>query len=295
MGYKQFGYFCLMKWLKRIFEFYLDASIHVAFAIYALLQITFQTLGIPTSYHLSFFLFFGSISCYNFIKYGVEAEKYILVASQYHKGIQFLSFIAFGFAVYHGYFLSFNVWIGVIGLIFLTGLYALPVLPKAKNLRSWGGLKIFVVALVWAGATVLLPVLSANRFISWDISVETFQRFLLILILIIPFEIRDLAYDKAELKTLPQRFGVTNTKIFGGFATLLFFFSTFLKDDLSIEELILKGVLFLVLGSMIFSTKRNQSKYFASFWVEAIPIFWYGLTWVLGKSISAYPEVVLSF
>jgi len=266
-----------MKWLKYIFDFYLDASIHVAFAIYALLQITFQTLNISPDYNLSFFLFFGSISCYNFIKFGVEAEKYILVANQYHKGIQFLSFISFGFALYFGWFLDFNVWIGVVGLMLLAALYALPVLPKAKSLRSWGALKIFIVALVWAGATVLLPVISAHHKITWDVSIEIYQRFLLVLILLVPFEIRDLAYDKPELKTLPQRYGVTNTKIFGGFATLIFFFSTYLKDELRVEELTLKGILFSVLVFTLFLTKRNQSKYFASFWVEAIPVFWYGL------------------
>ena len=272
-----------MKWLKSIFDFYLDASIHVAFAIYALLQISFLTLNIPYDFHLSFFIFFGSISCYNFIKYGVEAEKYILVGNQYHKGIQLLSFIALGIALYHGHFLSVRVWVGIGGLVFLTGLYALPVLPKAKNLRSWGGLKIFVVGLVWSGATVLLPVLSSQLEFTWDIGIQTFQRIMLILVLLIPFEIRDLAYDNAALRTLPQRYGVTNTKIIGGFATLVFFFSTFLIDDLGSQTLILNGLLFLILGSMIFITKRNQAKYYASFWVEAIPILWWSLTLLLLK------------
>lgn len=272
-----------MKWLKSIFDFYLDASIHVAFAIYALLQISFLTLNIPYDFHLSFCIFFGSISCYNFIKYGVEAEKYILVANQYHKGIQLLSLIALGFALYHVHFLSVEVWVGIGGLVFLTGLYALPVLPKAKNLRSWGGLKIFVVGLVWAGATVILPALSSRIEFTWDIGIQTFQRFVLILILLIPFEIRDLAYDNVALRTLPQRYGVTNTKIFGGFATLVFFISTFLIDNLGSQILILNGLLFLILGSMIFITKRNQSKYYASFWVEAIPILWWGLTLLLLK------------
>lgn len=229
------------------------------------------------------------------MKYGVEAEKYFLVATQYHKGIQFLSFITLGLALYHAHFLNFDVWIGVVVLLLLTGLYALPVLPKAQNLRSWGGVKIFVVALVWAGTTVLLPVFSVNQYISWDVGIETFQRFVLVLILLIPFEIRDLAYDKAELKTLPQRFGVTSTKIFGGFATLVFFFSTFLKDELSNVELILKGIFFLVLGSMMFVTKRNQAKYFSAFWVESLPIFWYGLAIVLARYFIVSPEVALSF
>lgn len=266
-----------MKWLKRIFDFYLDASIHVAFAIYALLEISFLILNISTDYHLSLFVFFGSISCYNFIKYGVEAEKYILVANQYHKGIQFLSLIALCFAIYHGYFLNSTTWIGIGGLILLTGLYALPVLPKAEKLRNWGGLKIFIVAIVWAGTTVILPVLNANQLITWDVGIASFQRFSLIFILLIPFEIRDLAYDNLELQTLPQRYGVKNTKIFGGFATLVFFFSTFLKDSFSIEELMLNGIFFLILGCILLITKRSQSKYFASFWVESIPIWCWGV------------------
>lgn len=271
-----------MKWLHRILDFYLDASIHVALAVFALVQITFQTLNISRDYHLSFFIFYGSISCYNFIKYGVEAEKYVLVANPYHKGIQFLSFIALGAAFYHGCFLNFRVWVGVGVLVFLTALYALPVLPKAKNLRSWGGLKIFIVGIVWAGATVFLPVLSAETLVTWDVYIEILQRFILVLILLVPFEIRDMKYDKLELRTLPQRFGVTKTKILGSFATLLFFFLTFLKDEISSKELILKGLLFLTLGIIMYSTKRNQTKYFSSFWVESIPIFW----WILFGCIA---------
>jgi len=275
-----------MKWLKSIFDFYLDASIHVALAIYSLIEITFLILNISPHHHLSYFIFFGSISCYNFMKYGVEAEKYFLVASQYHRGIQVLSFISLGFAIYHVHFLNFETWIGIAGLILLTGLYTLPVLPKAKNLRSWGGFKIFVVAIVWAGAPVLLPALSAKLMISWDVGIEIFQRFILVLILLVPFEIRDLKYDKEELRTLPQRFGVTNSKIVGSFATLLFFFASFLKDELSTTELVLKGVLFLALGWVMYNTKRSQTKYFASFWVEAIPIFWHGLALIIVRSIT---------
>lgn len=273
-GYKHFGYFCLMRLLKRVFDFYLDASIHVAFAVLALIQVTLVTLNIPVDNHCSWFLFFGTIASYNFIKYGVEAEKYFKVANDYHKSIQFFSFIALGLAIYHAYFLNFEVWVGIIVLILLTGLYALPILPKARNLRSLGGLKIFIVAIVWAGTTVILPSLRFENTISWDVWIETSQRFLFVLVLLIPFEIRDLKYDQEDLRTLPQRYGVTRTKTIGAFLVLCFFFFTFLKDDISQVELIGKGTIFLVLGSLMFVTKRNQSTYFASFWVEGIPIIW---------------------
>jgi len=272
-----------MKALQRIFDFYLDASIHVALGAYALVGVTSITLNIPLDYHLPWFLFFGTTVCYNFIKYGVEAKKYSLRTNRYHKSIQFFSFVSAGCMLYHAYFLKPAIWCAVIVLGFISALYAIPVLPSAKNLRSLGGFKIFIVALVWMGATVFLPVLSVGHEFSWDVMVVALQRFAVVLVLMLPFEIRDLHYDDPALKTLPQRYGVANTKVFGAFVAVLFFFATFLKDEIVLDDLISKGVLFLVLGSLMYATKRNQSKYFSSFFVEAIPLGWYllllGMAW----------------
>ncbi len=283
-----------MKVAQRLFNFYLDASVHVALAIAALSWVTYSIFQITVNKHFIYFLFFGSISCYNFIKYGVEAEKYILVAVQYHKNIQFFSFGCLLIATYHAYFLNVQVWFGIGALLLLTGLYALPVLPKAKNLRSWGGLKIFIVALVWAGATVALPIYSVEQNLTWDVYIEMTQRFVFVLVLLVPFEIRDLNYDAPELRTLPQQFGVGKTKTMGALATLLFFFLTYLKDEISLSELITKGILFLCLGSLMFVTKRNQAKYFSSFWVESIPILWLVLLYCLTTIFKSYSEVALS-
>lgn len=270
-----------MKLLKRLFNFYLDASIHVALAVFSFLKITAILFNVELSNHLSFFVFFATIVCYNFIKYGVEAYKYILVSNRYHKSIQIFSLIALTFACYHYYFLSIDSWLIIFILLGLTCFYALPVLPQSKNLRSLGGLKIFLVAIVWSGITVVLPYSEIGKILVWDNWIEVVQRLLLVLVLLIPFEIRDLAYDKPELRTIPQRIGVTKTKIFGSLLALLFFFLTFLKDDISNVELIANGILFLILGGLMAATKRDQTKYFASFWVEFIPVFWWILIWGL--------------
>ena len=276
-GYKHFVYFCSMTWVKRIFNFYLDASIHVALMLICLVHITALTLNIMVPAALYFLVFFGSISCYNFVKYGVEAEKYILVANSYHKSIQFFSLGCLLVAGYHFFFLSERVVLGLIFLAAITGLYALPVLPKHKNFRSLSGFKILIVAIVWAGTTVILPVLSHKAFISWDVKVETLQRFLFVLIALLPFEIRDLNYDGAELGTLPQRIGIENTKGVGLVWVFLFFAATFLKMNFDWVDLAVNGLVGLVLIVVLLLTHRNQSKYFSSFWVEAIPLFW----WIL--------------
>ena len=67
----------------------------------------------------------------------------------------------------------------------------------------------------------------------------------------------------------------------GGLGAFLFFFLTFLKSEVSYLDLIGKGAMFLAIFLVIYITKKKQSRYFSSFWVEALPIFWWGFIWVL--------------
>ncbi len=264
-----------MKYQGRIFDFYLDASIHVAVAVFCLMQLTAIFEEVPGFDHLAFFVFFGTISCYNFIKYGVEAEKYLLVQNRYHRYIQIFSFISLAIALYHAYFLMLATWFWIAVLILLAGWYSLPIFPPGKKLRNSGLLKILLVALVWAGTTVVLPVVDTKTNFSADIGIELGQRFLLIILLLIPFEIRDLKYDSSALRTLPQRLGVERTKSVGILGCFIFFGLTFLKNSVQLPELLSKGILCILLLIVMGMVKKRQSKYFASFWVEALPVLWY--------------------
>ncbi len=268
-----------MKTLKSIFDFYLDASIHVALAVLSLAGVTFHLLGISSDIDLLGFIFFGVIVCYNFIKYGVEAYKYLIVSNAYHKIIQIFSFVSFGFALYFLLQLDAKIWWATVILGLLSALYAVPFLPSAKNLRSLGGLKIYIVAFVWAGFTVLLPVLDVQMPIGWDFWVLFLQRVLLVLVLIIPFEIRDMQWDDKDLRTLPQVLGVRRTQNLGIVLAVVFFLLTFLKDGVHQVEIVLRLALTLVLIFVLIANKKMTSRYFVSFWVEAIPVFWFGMFW----------------
>lgn len=270
-----------MKWMIRCFDFYLDASIHVAWAAVSFLQITAIVFATTINNHLYFALFFGTVACYNFIKYGVEAEKYLLVSGKYLMLIQGISIISLLVALYHFYFLPLIVWIGFGLLILLTALYTLPVLPKSKNFRSFGGFKIFIVAIVWALATVTIPLLTADSVIYLDAGIELGQRFILVVVLMLPFEIRDLKFDPPILLTIPQRIGITRTKLLGIAMAVCFFFLTFFKNYVTPEEIGGKVAIFVLLLAVLWRTKKEQSKYFASFWVESVPLIWWGIVWVI--------------
>ncbi|MEM9363550.1 MAG: hypothetical protein AAGA43_13000 [Bacteroidota bacterium] len=270
-----------MRTLRTIFDFYLDASIHVGLAVAALIMVTSLLLNISVQNALLGFAFFSTIVCYNFIKYGVEAKKYLIVSKTYHKRIQVFSFLSFFVAIWFAAQLYKEAWLTVLGLSILCLLYAIPFFPKTRNLRNLAGFKIYIVGLVWAGFTVLLPAMQSRVPIDWDVIALCFQRFLLVLILMLPFEIRDLESDFEELRTIPQTIGVEYTVVLGIALTLLFVLLTFFRDAIVSNEVASRILLGIVLIAMLVLTKKKQSKYFTSFWIEAIPLFWVILILVL--------------
>ena len=257
---------------KRLFRFYINASIHVAFAVVSLYMVTVQTLNISINWNLFGFLFFSTIVCYNFVKYGVEAEKYLIVAKPAHRPIQVLSFFVFGLSLFFFFNLSAILWGYIVFLTLVSALYAIPFLPRSRNLRSWGGLKIFLIALIWTGFTCLLPIIDNQLEITNEIFMHGLGRFILVLILILPFEIRDVKYDNPALRTLPQRYGADSTKRLGYLLVLVYLAIGFFWGMDEPDRILYFILVALILFFAIYHTKVQQSRFYASFWVEGIPL-----------------------
>jgi len=184
---------------------------------------------------------------------------------------------------YFGFQLRLDEILMLVPFLLLTIFYVLPIkwLSKSKkSLRTISGIKIFVIAFCWAGVTVLIPLIHLKVSFSWDLAGVFLQRLLFVLAITIPFDLRDLEYDEANLKTIPQMLGISKAKKFG--LLLLMFFlglSILLNSEdpyrLRIEFLIaLISLLFLVRSS------AQQHKYYSTFFVEAIPILWFVLVFI---------------
>jgi hypothetical protein len=163
----------------------------------------------------------------------------------------------------------------------ITLLYTLPFFPNRKNARNWAGIKIYIVALCWVGVTLVLPIINAGIPITTDFYLKCMQRFLLIFVLILIFEIIDLQNDDPHLKTVPQQIGVKQTKILG-FVLLLIFcslevFNVYSNDNIKIQfiDLPLQMIVAVVIAIFLAFSNEFRSKYYTSFWVESIPIIWY--------------------
>ncbi len=269
-----------MKVFKIVFKFYLESSIHVSFAVLAFTLATYFEYNLPIEKQLLGFIFFGSITGYNFIKYAGIAGLHHRSLATNLKIIQLFSLLSFGFFLFFLFQVSKPVIItsSILGL--LTLFYVVPFFNK-KNLRNFNGLKIFIVAIVWAGVTVLLPWIHSHSSFQADIWITFFQRLLWVLVLIIPFEIRDMIYDSLKLGTLPQKIGIKRTKNLGYFFLVLMTILEGFKDEITPVFSISYIVMIIVTGILVVLSKRNQSGYYAAFWVEAIPIFWIGMLLML--------------
>lgn len=84
-----------MKTLKKIFDFYLDASIHVALSCFSLVQITYLSFHISENKAIACFAFFGTIAGYNFVKYDALARAKKSLMRKELKAIFILSVASF--------------------------------------------------------------------------------------------------------------------------------------------------------------------------------------------------------
>ncbi len=264
-----------MAYLKSFFNFYLNASIHVALSMYSFVKITEIYFGTPRDNILDFFLFFGTLTGYNFVKYAGIAKLHHGSLTKNLKLIQVFSFICFLFLCFFALQIDLkNIWI-LAPLALLTLLYAIPFLSGfQKSLRTVSYLKVIIVAIVWSGTTVLLPIYNADYPINIAVLFMFLQRFLLVLVLILPFDIRDMQYDAISLQTIPRKIGVANTKKLGFVILMVCLLLEFFITDKPLEKRVF-FIVFMIILVFLMRAKQEQSNYYSSFWVEAIPICWY--------------------
>ena len=278
-----------MEVLKRIFNFYLNSSIHVALAACSLAWITLIELTIEYDKYLLSFIFFATITAYYFVKYfGIVKFHHRSLAS-WLKAIQIFSFIAFLSMCYYLLKLETETLMVIIILGIITFFYAIPIMvPKKylfddhKNLRQVSGLKVYLIALIWMFTTVLLPLLNNDGFMSSDGVIISVQRFCYVLVLMLPFEIRDLNYDSLKLATIPQKIGVKKTKIIGVVLLSAFLILEFFKDELQEKSIIAIVIITVITLLFLLWSNKNQSKYFSAFWVEGLPVIWLLILLLLG-------------
>ena len=253
-----------MKILIFLLDFFIKSSILVGVSLYCLTQITIISTQIHTDKNYSLTIFFGTIAAYNFLKYKVVVLQnkpfsrlliYIIITSV-------IAFFAFLYFYYH---CAKSAQIQ----LFFSGL----LVCFYPFIRQFGLIKLFWISFVISCCTVVIPLFSVYQLHTFTL-IQFFQRFFLILALLIPFEISDSKTDSFSLQTLPQKFGVYFSKRFGYVCLLLHCIIILIFYQFSFIVFI-DFIMCATISILILYSSQKNNYYYASFWVESIPIVWY--------------------
>lgn len=251
----------------------------VAFATLCLTWITGLIFSVPVFYSC-LFSFFGTLFVYNFsrllhiyfnVKKYNSRSKFI---HQHKKKIEIITFISFCFGVYLAFNFSKTTFFYLLPVSVIAVLYSIPL--YGYRLRDVPGLKLFLIGAIWTFVTVIIPVVESKMIMNnffWSICL---QRFLFLIAITIPFDIRDLLFDDFKIKTIPMVFGIKKAKIISlfalGFAEILLVVQYLTSDGYTFLEAASLFVTYEITALIIYFCDLNKNEKYYSILIEGSPI-----------------------
>lgn len=258
-----------MLYLRSLFEVYIKASFHVALMVLCFCELTYFQWDKVSAFEDRALVFSLAFLGYNAVKYYPFSKKIVSTPWLYRVLIPcgVLSFFA---SAYLFLLLSFHAQLLLFACFVLCGAYAIPIHARFGNLRSQYGLKIFIVAMCWTLLTAVYPLI--DQVSLTPIHYLFFaERFILVFVATLPFEIRDAEKDQKELGTIPQLIGELNTRGLGSalLVLLLALELVFPKGESAhFMAFVLMGLAYFI---ALFMVKKDSSEDITLFWVELIP------------------------
>lgn len=204
-----------------------------------------------------------------------DVDRYAVIA-RYKQHIQVYAIIGLLISIYC--FFQFE-WL-TMGMLILPGLlglgYVAPVFGEEKRLRDQNDIKIFLVAIVWAWITLLLPAVEYGIDNYLLVGCLFAERCLFIFAITLPFDIRDIKVDTfGSVKTIPARIGI-NKSIYLSWFSL--FFSTLIISGLlyfnliSSDQFIALLILYIATAGIVFYSSPKRHDYFYSGLIDGLMI-----------------------
>lgn len=259
--------------MKSVIRFLVYSNIFVAFCALSLTISSELLLGV-SNFKVSQFVFFATLFTYNFQrifieknnkhskKEWVENNKTIIIALSIF-GLLMCMYRFFEFQTKTQLIIAFSA-----GVSFLYPF----------GLRKIPYFKIIVIGSVWTISTMFLLIVESNYLIDQNIILYLIARFLFVFAISIPFDIRDLKYDKLSLKTIPIVFGESKARLIAICALFIMEIITIIQYsnfDLSFNNLLSFSLLILLSSIMVIKSNQKQGDMYFSFWVESMSIACY--------------------
>lgn len=165
------------------------------------------------------------------------------------------------------YFINLQTLLLIIPAAFISVLYISPLFKK-RRLRDLPHIKIFLIALVWSWITTCVPLIEETSFSGIQIGIIGLEKFLFVLTITLPFDIRDMQVDDLNrIQTIPLRIGRHKTRTWISSLLISIFVVlvlAFFLDVYTVSQIIGLLVFYILLNSLIQLALNRDHDYFYS-------------------------------
>ncbi len=284
----------MIKYLRQPLDFLLFSNIFISLGAAAQGLVTYHLIGYPINWYIIGCLFFSTIVSYNFSiliqkpknPENSEYRRVRWIFGHYKINLTITIFSALVLIpCFFGLHLKAQILLMILGVISIG--YSTPLFSIGKTkhgLRNIPGLKLFLIALVWALSSVWFPYVELNNthkvnISNWELILLIFKRLLFVSAITIPFDIRDMLQDsKYKLKTIATVYGEKKAYLFCQILLILYFFLSVLfpSDGLNLDFYGLSSTIFLT-AWLIFKSKWEKNEYYYFLYLDGTLILQYVL------------------
>ena len=278
---------------RSLLESFVFGNILVAFCGIALSLSTYLILDLETtklSFSILALIFFACLFIYNLNVFFLGKFDQTVAREKWKEDnlrvVKIFSLFSVVPILFYARSLSINsLWI-LSHLFLLAILYVVPIKFNGKyySFRKIPLLKIFILAYVWSFVTVVLPATEAG-FLEADKVVLLFlERFLFIVGISIPFDIRDYERDKAQgTLTIPVWMGKRNALITSFLLVMIFvsFSVIFYEWSFITFSRVISGLLALL---FIVNVVKVKEEFYFLFCLDGLMLLHFLILWISKQS-----------
>lgn len=279
--------------IKKIINFLLFSNLYVALPIVAISYASYIVFNIPPDHSVLLFIYSGTLFIYNLHRlvglrqipekelkerhsWALQNEKliYVLIIASG----TLCSYLLFVLGI------TFIQWLAIPAMIALG--YSAPIFKrkgKLFRLRDIPFAKVFIIALTVSYVTIALPLYQwPLDQIQLPVIAYFFCRSFFIFSITIPFDIRDLDFDReSNINTIPMIVGVDKSKHIALFGLAAFAAISFILFQENIFLSVAHLLSAIVAGWIITYCKKDSSEYYYSLLIEGTMIFLGFFVWGL--------------
>lgn len=263
--------------LHSFLDFLLFSNLFIACCAMAQAALTYFLLKTPINPLVVSLLGCATLFLYNFSlilskpkDYNISPYKRVHWFFSHYRLIISISAIAFILMILLASALSLNSFLLLATISVLAMSYNSPILKIGSHrfgLRNMPGAKLFIIAIVWACSCVWIPIMELRSDGLIISTLDTFllvsKRFLFVMAITLPFDIRDLYQDRSfHLKTIPVLIGKKNSMRLCQILLITYTLFLFIFADTISNEIITLALIAILTNFLIFNTSLKKNEYY---------------------------------